>query len=127
MTQANLDHDKITREMEAFSQRFARGMSALAAAGDVTIGSAPKDAVFALDKLTLYRYRPAADVPDAERVRVPVLICYALVNRPYVLDLQPDRSLIRRLLDHGIDVYLIDWGYPDGSDRYLEVSDYVLR
>jgi polyhydroxyalkanoate synthase len=55
------------------------------------------------------------------------LICYALVNRPYMMDLQPDRSLIRGLLDRGVDAYLIDWGYPDGADRYLEISDYVLR
>jgi len=119
--------DKIAREMQEFSERFSRGLSALAAAGDVTIGSAPKDPVFALDKLTLYRYRPVAGAQGADRVRAPVLICYALVNRPYMMDLQPDRSLIRRLLDRGLDVYLIDWGYPDGADRYLEVSDYVLR
>src|SRR5690606_6390201 len=39
----------------------------------------------------------------------------------------PERSLIRRLLEHGTDVYLIDWGYPDGADRYLALEDYVLR
>ena len=55
------------------------------------------------------------------------MICYALVNRPYMMDLQPDRSLIRGLLERGVDVYLIDWGYPDGADRYLGVQDYVLR
>jgi polyhydroxyalkanoate synthase subunit PhaC len=31
------------------------------------------------------------------------------------------------LLDRGVDVFLIDWGYPDGADRYLEISDYVSR
>jgi polyhydroxyalkanoate synthase len=56
-----------------------------------------------------------------------VLICYALVNRPYMMDLQPDRSLIRGLLKQGIDVFLIDWGYPDGADRFLELDDYVNR
>ena len=119
--------DKITREMQEFSQRVARGLSALTSVGDVTIGSAPKDAIFSLDKLTVYRSRPVESVAPRERVRVPVMICYALVNRPYMMDLQPDRSLIRRLLDRGVDLYLIDWGYPDGADRYLEVSDYVLR
>jgi len=47
------------------------------------------------------------------------------VNRPYMMDLQPDRSLIRRLLELGIDVYLIDWGYPDGADRYTDLNDYI--
>ena len=36
----------------------------------------------------------------------------------YMLDLQPDRSLIRELLFLGVDVYLLDWGYPDGADRF---------
>jgi polyhydroxyalkanoate synthase len=54
-----------------------------------------------------------------------VLIVYALVNRPYMADLQEDRSMIRGLLDQGLDVYLIDWGYPDGADRYLELDDYI--
>ena len=42
----------------------------------------------------------------------PVLLCYALVNRPYILDLQPDKSVVRQYLDRGFDVYMIDWGVP---------------
>jgi polyhydroxyalkanoate synthase subunit PhaC len=123
----NVDLDKINREMQEFSQRVARGLSALADVGSVTLGGAPKDAIYSQDKLVVYHYRAPESVDRKHRVRVPVLICYALVNRPYMMDLQPDRSLIRRLLDRGVDVYLIDWGYPDGADRYLEISDYVLR
>lgn len=124
----SIDLDKISREMQEFSQRVARGIDALAGVSGVNLGTAPKDAVYSQDKLVLYRYRASDAAPPAKtRVRVPVLICYALVNRPYMMDLQPDRSLIRRLLDRGLDVYLIDWGYPDGADRYLEISDYVLR
>ena len=48
-----------------------------------------------------------------------------MVNRPYMLDLQPDRSLIRELLFLGLDVYLIDWGYPDGSDRFTPLNEYI--
>jgi len=44
-----------------------------------------------------------------------------------MMDLQEDRSLIRGLLDAGLDVYLIDWGYPDAGDRHLSLADYVLR
>ena len=50
---------------------------------------------------------------------------FALVNRPSVLDLQPDRSLIRALLAAGLDVYLLDWGYPDRSDRHTTLADYT--
>jgi polyhydroxyalkanoate synthase len=44
-----------------------------------------------------------------------------------MLDLQPDRSLVRGLLARGIDVYLVDWGYPDRDDSRLSLDDYVNR
>jgi polyhydroxyalkanoate synthase len=53
------------------------------------------------------------------------LVCYALVNRPYILDLQPDKSVIRQLLARGFDVYMIDWGAPTAADRSLRLHDYV--
>jgi polyhydroxyalkanoate synthase len=93
----------------------------LQAASAVSFGCSEKDAVYREDKLTLYHYRPIA--PSANLP--PVLIVYALVNRPYMMDLQPDRSLIRRLLELGLDLYLIDWGYPDGADRFTDLNDYI--
>ena len=42
-----------------------------------------------------------------------------------MMDLQEDRSLIRGLLAAGVDVYLIDWGYPDGADRFTTLADYI--
>lgn len=74
-----------------------------------------------LGKLRLFRYRPIAGSTNA----VPLLIVYALVNRPYMMDLEPERSLIRGLLSRGLDVYLIDWGYPDGADRFTSLEDYL--
>jgi polyhydroxyalkanoate synthase len=41
------------------------------------------------------------------------------------MDLQPDRSLIRNLLGLGVDIYLVDWGYPTRPDRYLSLDDYI--
>ena len=71
----------------------------------------------------LYRF-VGAKAPSA---RVPILVSYALVNRPYMIDLQDNRSLVRGLLERGEDVYVLDWGYPDRSDRYLDLEDYVQR
>ena len=101
--------------------KLTHSLQALQAASAVTFGCSEKDAVYHEDKLTLYRYRPLA----ASANLPPVMIVYALVNRPYMMDLQPDRSLIRRLLELGLDIYLIDWGYPDGADRYLDLDDYI--
>ncbi|HEU4600898.1 MAG TPA: class III poly(R)-hydroxyalkanoic acid synthase subunit PhaC [Steroidobacteraceae bacterium] len=108
------------------ASKMASVVGALANAGEIEIGTAAKREVYREDKLILYRYEADPEAPRA-RNPVPLLICYALVNRPYMLDLQPDRSLIRGLLKRGVDVYLIDWGYPDGADRLLDMSDYVLR
>lgn len=119
-------NEQLARETEELTQRMRNGLDALARVGDVTIGSAARDAVYAEDKVVLYRYRPLDGVAGDQCIRTPLLICYALVNRPSMMDLQQDRSLIRGLLQRGVDVYLIDWGYPDGADRYLGLEDYVL-
>ncbi len=95
--------------------------AALAAASHCEAGCSEKEAVWESDKLRLYRYRPIA----APAGTAPLLIVYALINRPYMMDLQEDRSLIRGLLAHGLDVYLIDWGYPDGADRFTTLADYI--
>jgi len=95
--------------------------AALAAAAQVRPGCSAKELVWQFGKLNLYHYRPLA-----QRTRpVPLLIVYALVNRPYMMDLQEDRSLVRGLLAQGLDVYLIDWGYPDGADRFTTMADYI--
>lgn len=88
---------------------------------DLTIGTAPKQAIYQEDTLTLYRYTPQVAKP----LSPPVLIVYALVNRPYMVDLQPDRSLVRNLLALGVDLYLVDWGYPGPTERWLTLDDYI--
>src|SRR5437763_8830 len=108
--------------------RVADTLARLRQARDVTVGCSAKRAVWSFGKTTLYEYLPlreaARDAPQRSAAR-PLLICFALVNRPYVLDLQPDRSLVRRLLAAGLSVYLIDWGDPDDADRCLDLEDYV--
>ncbi len=113
--------DQILGEVMEFNAKLANGLTALKDIGDVDVGVSPKDGVYSEDKLVLYHYKPVVKKP----ARIPLLIVYALVNRPYMTDLQKDRSLIRGLLDAGQDVYLIDWGYPDGADRFLDLRDYI--
>jgi polyhydroxyalkanoate synthase subunit PhaC len=95
--------------------------AALAAARHCVAGCSVTEEVWRKGKLRLYRYRSIAKPAAA----APLLIVYALVNRPYMMDLQEDRSLIRGLLVQGLDVYLIDWGYPDGADRFTTLTDYI--
>jgi polyhydroxyalkanoate synthase len=90
-------------------------------ARDLQVATTPHDVVYEEDSLKLLRYRNEHSIDFKE----PILVCFALVNRPYVLDLQPDRSVIRQLLKRGFDVYLIDWGIPTAADRTLRLQDYV--
>jgi polyhydroxyalkanoate synthase subunit PhaC len=109
------------QEATRYSEKLAAGLKTLRELDQVEFGLSPKEAVYSEDKLVLYRYRR-----DTKATRkVPILIVYALVNRPYMVDLQPDRSLVRNLQALGHEVYLIDWGYPDLSDRFLGLDDYI--
>ncbi|MEH6504207.1 MAG: class III poly(R)-hydroxyalkanoic acid synthase subunit PhaC [Cycloclasticus sp.] len=85
------------------------------------VGSTPKEVIYQENKLRLIRYLPL----NVEQKKTPVLIVYALVNRPYIVDLEPGRSLVLRLLENGYPVYLIDWGYPDSSDCFTSLNDYI--
>jgi polyhydroxyalkanoate synthase subunit PhaC len=113
--------ERALAEMLEFGRKLGGGIEALGRTGEIVVGATPREAVYGEDKLTLYHYPPLGPPLGLP----PVVICYALVNRPYMMDLQPDRSLIRGLSLAGLDVYLIDWGYPDGADRFLELDDYV--
>lgn len=103
------------------SAKLMKGYETLNQITDVDIATTPKTAVYHEDKLTLYRYNR-----DTEATyKTPVLIVYALVNTYKMLDLQPDRSYIKNLLGAGLDVYLIDWGFPKRGDQFLNMDDYV--
>jgi polyhydroxyalkanoate synthase len=52
-------------------------------------------------------------------------VVYALINRETMLDLQPGRSVVQTFLDRGIDLYMVDWGYPTRKDRFLTIDDHV--
>ncbi len=119
----NIDPTRWIGDLVEMQRRLAAGPRTLRQVGDVDFGCSPKDAVYRDDKLVLYRYAN----PQRRKGAVPLLICYALVNRPYMVDLQENRSLVRGLLARGEDVYLIDWGYPDQADRYLDMEDYIER
>jgi polyhydroxyalkanoate synthase len=124
MTQSiQITPDAAVKEIASFNEKLSKGWSFLSKmkSEDIHIGPTPKEAVYAEDKLVLYHYKPTVENVHA----VPLLISYALVNRPSMVDLQQDRSLVKNLLDLGIDVYLIDWGYPSRADKCLTLDDYI--
>ena len=119
----NFSADALAQEAITLQQKLAAGLQTLPAVEDVHYGATTKQEVWRDGKVVLYRF-VGEHKPTA---KVPLLIAYALVNRPYMVDLQADRSLVKGLLARGEDVYIIDWGYPDRSDRFLMLDDYINR
>ena len=112
--------EEAVKELVDFNKKLLKGIDSIADVKEIDVAHTPKEEVHRIDKLVLYHYTPEVKRP----FKIPVLIVYALVNRPYMVDIQEDRSMVRNLLAQGLDVYLIDWGYPDRGDRYLSTMQF---
>ncbi len=118
-----LTPEELANEALRMQSKLAAGLETLREVDNFDYGVTQKQEVWRDGKTVLYRFVG----PNAPTARVPILVSYALVNRPYMIDLQDNRSLVKGLLERGQDVYVLDWGYPDRSDRYLDLEDYVQR
>lgn len=85
---------------------------------DAQVGQTPHSVVWTENKWQLMRFEPTT-----KRYATPVLMIPSLINRWYVLDLGPGRSLIEWLVAQGHEVYCIDWGTPRAEDRFLTWDD----
>src|SRR5439155_25605672 len=84
-------------------------------------GVSPCEVVYEEDRLTLRHY-----LSDKKpRYRTPIVFIYALVNRPYILDLKKGRSVIAHFVEQWFDTYLVDWVIPTYADRHLTLDYYV--
>ena len=91
---------------------------------DARIAQTPKTVVWTLNKARLYHYVPV--MPREQRHKIPLLMVFAIMNRPHVLDLRPGHSFVEYMLNRGYDLYLLDWGGPGAEDRNLTFDDYTL-
>jgi len=113
----------LATELQAASDKLARGLRRLADVSeeDLAIATVPRYEVWREDMVRLYQCKPVVDKPRA----TPILIVYALVGRFQMIDLEAERSLVRKLLGEGFDVYFVDWGLPARAQRWLTIDDYV--
>lgn len=104
----------------ALPRHLAETANIVLTTGDAVIGATPKDVVWTHRKVTLWRYRS-----NDRRHRVPVMLIFALINRPDIFDLRPGNSFVEFLLAEGYDVFLLDWGVPDDEDADMGLANYV--
>ncbi|MDR5658646.1 class III poly(R)-hydroxyalkanoic acid synthase subunit PhaC [Serpentinicella sp. ANB-PHB4] len=116
-----IDMEKTLNDMFDTQKKLIRGVDVLLNLEEPECGVTPKELVYSEDKMQLFHYKPLAK----KVCKVPTLIVYALVNRQYMMDIQQDRSVIKNLLELGLDLYIIDWGYPTAHDKYLTLDDYI--
>jgi polyhydroxyalkanoate synthase subunit PhaC len=103
-------------------KKYATGLQLISDGTRIQVGQTPGKVIWAKGRARLHRYEPEKD----KKHPVPVLLVYALILRPYILDLVPGNSLIEYLVGEGFDVYLLDWGVPEEEDKNLSFDNYVL-
>ncbi len=116
---------KLFEELERLgksSETFARLATSRL---NVQIGQTPRQVIWSLNKMRLYHYYPQS--PPEQRKAVPLLLVFALINRPEIFDLRPGNSFVEYMLRQGYDVYLLDWGRPGLEDAGFTFEDYALN
>ena len=117
---ANQDKNSRSRNLIDI-QKMAKAVELFTRNNHISVGDTPNDIVCETRLYRLLHYHSLV-----KRVSpVPILVVYALVNRSYILDLQPNKSWIRHLLTQGFDIYLLDWKSPTRMDKYVSFDDYV--
>lgn len=128
-TETALDSEVMTKrffeELERFTKSSDTFTKLASSRLDVQIGQTPKTVIWTLNKAKLYHFTPV--LPPEERQPVPILLIFALINRPDIFDLSPGNSFVEHLLKQGFDVYMLDWGRPGLEDSHLLFDDYVLE
>ncbi len=106
-------------------RRYSQSMKAIIDSYDAQINPTPRETIWRLNKCKLYYYTPTK--PPEERYPVPLLLVYALINKPFIFDLVPGRSFIEFMLDQGFEIYLLDWGAPGPEDQDTTFDDYIVE
>ncbi len=112
---------RIVAEFLQMNKNILEAPKLVAAPDEISLEMTPYDVVYSEGKMRLLHFIS----PEPKQARTPLLITYALINRYHILDIHPQKSWVRNMLEQGLDVYLIDWGTPTEMDRYLGFDDYV--
>lgn len=115
--------EKMAEGAEEAQKRVIKASEILQGQLNYEIASTPYEIVYQEDRVRVKHYFRNENAEN--KLKAPLLVVYALINRETMLDLQPDRSVVKTFLEGGVDLYMIDWGYPTRKDQFLSIDDHV--
>ena len=119
--------ESLRRGFEIFLGDLEAGTVRMTSPEDFRVGgnlaTTPGAVVFRNALLEVIHYRPTA----AEVRKMPIVIVTPWINKYYVLDLTPKKSMVRHLLDAGFDVYITSWKNPTAGMAQVSFDDYLAQ
>jgi len=104
------------------ADRARRGAELLARLPRPPVALTPHRVVHRQNKLQLRYYAPSS----AQATGRPVVVVPSMINKAWICDLEPDRSLVGALAAAGHPTYLVDWGEPGPEDANQDVGTVLL-
>lgn len=112
---------KLAEDVEKSHDVLLQSQDVLLGPLETDIATTPYEVVYEEDRVKLKYYAPVTE----PRIKTPLLMVYALINRETMLDLQPGRSVVQNFMNEGVELYMIDWGYPTRKDKFVSIDDHV--
>lgn len=109
----------VAAELDQFRERYQQLNRQISAQQEHLDWSSPNSVVLEHGAMKLRHFE------GGDLNQLPLLIVYSHVNKPCVIDLHPDHSLVKRIIEKGHRVYILDWGEVSESDRENDISVYA--
>lgn len=119
--------ESLIRGMRNFLQDIEAGTVRMTSPDDFQVGknlaTTPGKVVFRNRLLEVIHYAPT----QAKVHSVPLVIVTPWINKFYVLDLNPKKSMVKYLLDQGLDVFITSWKNPTAEYHDVSFDDYMVE
>jgi polyhydroxyalkanoate synthase subunit PhaC len=110
------------QEYQQMYTKMRKATKVLTSEAQPEVWATPKEVIWTKNKAKLYHF--LSEQP--KKHKVPLLMVYALINKPYILDITKGRSMVEYLVNQGFDVYMLDWGTPGFEDKNMKLDDYII-